>query len=296
MRRSLIVICAAILLQQGCLWNKKDSVFPKYDEKIYNSKKEYLYIVKGIRFEESGNFEKALELYERALKQNPKSIAYYWEGLAYENKARNTVSDYCNARKKNMRASPPDENLIKTWGDKSVVSYETALKSFPQNDDINFRCGKTALDITEDMDKAGEYLKKASELKPDKHEYNVALAEYYLFSKNFTAARREAEIILKARKSRHKTEAYWIMGRIEAEQRSFLKSIELLKTSLSYSHTLNMAYYDLARAYEETQATASAKEYYKKFISSFTATSLRDVAVLDKAEEALEQGGRKGEK
>lgn len=263
---------------------------PQYDPEFFLSKREYLWVIKGREFANKNNYSKALELFEKAIHSNPKSTAYYWQGLAHERMASLMISDWYQLKKnKAAQTRALDESSIKNHYQQAVDSYQRAIEIFPDVDYLRYQLGKAAADYLNDLPKAEEHLLAAARLEPKQMVHRVALAGVYLALKRYAEARKECETALTDPRPVIQSEAHLVLGRIELEQKNFSKAIEELKLSLALNPGFYLSHAYLAEAYEGSQQFDHAIESYKDFLKLFLPSTLQETLLMEEAAKNLER-------
>lgn len=274
------------------------SELPRYDPNIFISKKEYLCILKGKQFMEIHRSDKALALFEKAIGMNPSSIAHYLKGVAHEQAVKEWVQNWYRSyiekstgdkkKDQSLTLTSSDELWAKTHYRNALMSFEKAADIFPLDISIRYQCGRVALDSLQDLPKAGSYLLETVQKDSEQQLFRIGLARYYLDTKRFSEARKEAETIVNDSSVDIQSEAHFLLGQIESEQRNYSKAMEELKLSIALNPANYKARYHLAVAYEQNQQLELAKESYKLFME-INPSSFRELNMVLEAQNRIRQ-------
>lgn len=259
------------------------------DPSAFATRREELWVREGIAYAGRGDRSKASELFDRALKENPASLASDLEGQMHEAAARKRVSDWDRRRRlegafKPGDPMPPlDEAAVAKEERSALEDYAAAVRAHPSIPALQRRLGLAYLRFGDDPAQASEHLVRAVELNPSGTKDRVLWIDAAIAGQAFDPALEEIERLREEKKVSRRQDALWT-GRIEFDRKNFLKSISTLRRSKD-----PLAQYYIAKACEAVPRRASAVKAWRRFVRRFRPETLSDVRRIAEAMQSLER-------
>lgn len=192
---SFVVVVVCILVQFGCSWfsgatNANDQAQQNAAGNTQAITDANIALAEGTRLFDTGDTDKAIEFFNRAVELNPDlAEAYFKLGVAY---SLVEARDAAVVESQVEQTPLPGETKPKAKKTKSEKAFEKAVEAYKKHLDINpnddlayFNLGRAYNKLNEDED-AARALKQAVKLKPEDTEYQtelgailVKLAQYH---------------------------------------------------------------------------------------------------------------------
>ncbi len=224
---------------------------------------------KGKKYNDNGDYDKAINAYKHALKINPRyDVAWFRLGYAYSK--IDLYDKSIEAYKHAIDIDPKDKYSWFNMGidyynkkdyERAIYSYKRGLEIDPKNNSALRRLG----DIykkKKDYNKAIECYEKSTLLDLKNRETWVSLGEVYIDTKRYNDA---IQAFKEALKIDPKNKSVWnYLGIIYRKKGKFDKSINAYKSAIQIDSEFDVAWSNLGRSYDSIKEYDKAIKSYKR--------------------------------
>ncbi|MBI4379081.1 MAG: tetratricopeptide repeat protein [Nitrospinae bacterium] len=222
----------------------------------------------AMKYSENREYQKAIFIYEEALKLNPKSarirhaIGQMYEKMGMDEKALNYYEDAFKNNPQYIKVHQSMGDLYLKKGDtgKAIEAIEKAVHISPNNPHRQAQLGKIYLSKG-DIEKAGKAFKTAIKVDPKNAELQTDIGEAYLQSGLDEMAAEAFKGSLTVTESVH---VYNRLGIALRRKGKYLEAIEEYKKALRLDPDDEAVHYNMGRAYIEADMKSEAISSFKK--------------------------------
>jgi tetratricopeptide (TPR) repeat protein len=257
----------------------------------FSSKKEELSVRQGAGYAEKGDFAKAFECFEKAILENPSSIAHDLAGQLHESIAGEKIRGWDLIRRQKgafrpgSKLPPLKEEELAKEEKQALESYAAAVRAHPNFPGLRHRLGSAALRFGSDPAESAKQFVRAVELRPEESADRIAWLDAAIEGGAFDAAQEETER-LKEEGKLGEGDAWFLLGRIEFGRKNFLKSIDAFRRAASKGGPAAAHYY-AAQAQEALPQKDAAAQSWRLFIRKSRPVTLQDARRITEAMQRL---------
>ncbi|HEY4121673.1 MAG TPA: tetratricopeptide repeat protein, partial [Byssovorax sp.] len=198
-----------------------------------------LALERGLLFEDMGQTEKALEMYDAALKKAPQSV--------------------------DLKLRVGSTQVIAGHGDQAEKILREVIKERPSSAEVNHFLGRAILLRGGNQAEAQRFLQKAVDFDPFRAEYHLYLGWIANDAGNIGLAEMELK---KALELDHDLgDAYWQRGVLLQKQGQTVDALAALTTALEKKPTRYEAYASMALCYQDQLKWPEAEQAWRKAIA-----------------------------
>jgi len=252
--------CNSDVIENDYLRDEIDNIKDKKIQSLFEKGNTYYY---------KGNYDKAIEYYEKAIELKSDDEVYYNMGYVYCNKGNYDKAIECY--EKAIELKPDKNEAYNNMGnayynkgnyDKAIECYEKAIELKPDKDKAYYNMGNAYYNKG-NYDKAIECYEKAIELKPDDEAY-YNMGNAYENKGDYDKAIECYEKAIELKPD--KNEAYNNMGFAYENKGDYDKVIECYEKAIELKPDKNEAYNNMGNTYYYKGNYDKAIEYYEKAI------------------------------
>ncbi len=242
-----------------------------YQEIVKLNPKDDAYINMGKSYNYKGEYDKALEYFQKAIELNPKNDdAYSGMGVSYYQQKEYDIA--IESYQKAIELNPKNDNGYLIIGgsyynkeeyDRALEYFQKAIELSPKNDNAYGAMG-VYYNNKGEYDKAIEYFQKAIELNPKSYStyYNIGFA--YNNKEEYDSA---LEYFQKTIELNPKNDSAYIgMGASYHDKGEYDKALESYQKAIKLNPKNDNAYYNMGNSYSKKEEYDNALESYQKVI------------------------------